>query len=96
MVASAYDVKVTEKAVNTIAVTNLKALSVDINKELDLIGCFKNANVATVNGVAVADLTPYIVDYYFEIADKTAAANLGATISGNTIKAERLVFLILK
>ena len=96
LVASAYDVKVTEKAVNTIAVTNLKALSVDINKELDLIGCFKNANVATVNGVAVADLTPYIVDYYFEIADKTAAANLGATISGNTIKAEKAGLLDIK
>ena len=89
LVASAYDVKVTEKPVNTIAVTSLKNLSVDINKELDLIGCFKKANVATVNGATVADLTPYIVDYYFEIADKTAAANLGATISGNTIKAEK-------
>ena len=41
LVASAYDVKVTEKAVSAITVTSLKALSVDINKELDLIGCFK-------------------------------------------------------
>ena len=96
LVASAYDVKVTEKTVNTITVTNLKALSVDINKELDLIRCFKNANVATVDGVTVADLTPYIVDYYFEIADKTAAANLGATISGNTIKAEKAGSLNIK
>ena len=96
LVASAYDVKVTEKTVNTITVTNLKDLSVDINKELDLIRCFKNANVATVDGVTVADLTPYIVDYYFEIADKTAAANLGATISGNTIKAEKAGSLNIK
>ena len=96
LVASAYDVKVTEKAVSAITVTSLKALSVDINKELDLIGCFKNTAVATVDGTAVADLTPYIVDYYFEIADKTAAANLGATISGNTIKAEKAGSLNIK
>lgn len=96
LVASAYDVKVIEKAVNTIAAINLKDLSVDINKELDLIGCFKNTTVATVDGTAVADLTPYIVDYYFEIADKTAAANLGATISGNTIKAEKAGSLNIK
>ena len=96
LVASAYDVKVTEEAVEAIIVTNLKDLSVDINKELDLIGCFKKANVATVDGATVADLTPYIVDYYFEIADKTAAANLGATISGNTIKAEKAGRLNIK
>ena len=96
LVASAYDVKVTEEAVEAIIVTNLKDLSVDINKELDLIGCFKKANVATVDGATVADLTPYIVDYYFEIADKTAAANLGATISGNTIKAEKAGCLNIK
>ena len=96
LVASTYDVKVTEKAVSAISVTSLKALSVDINKELDLIGCFKNTAVATVDGTAVADLTPYIVDYYFEIADKTAAANLGATISGNTIKAEKAGSLNIK
>lgn len=56
----------------------------------------QNTAVATVDGTAVADLTPYIVDYYFEIADKTAAANLGATISGNTIKAEKAGSLNIK
>ena len=98
LVASAYDVTVNEQAVNVINTVNLTVLSVDINKELDLTGCFKNATVAVakVDGTDVADLTPYIVDYYFEIADKTAAANLGATISGNTIKAEKAGSLDVK
>ena len=89
LVASAYDVEVEEQAVTTIDHINLKDLSVKINKELDLTGCFKNTSVANIDGDNVNDLTPYIVDYYFEFADKTAAANLGATISGNTIKAEK-------
>ncbi len=87
VVASSYDVKITEQEINTITVSSLKNLSVDMNKELDLSGCFANTSVASVNGDNVNDLTPYIVDYYFEFADQAAAAAIGATISGKTFKA---------
>lgn len=87
IVASPYDVKITEKEINTISVLALANLSVDMNKELDLSKCFANTSVATVNGDAVNNLMPYIVDYYFEFADQAAAAAMGATISGKTFKA---------
>lgn len=87
IVASPYDVKITEKEINTIAAVSLADLSVDMNKELDLSKCFAKTGVATVNGNSVNDLMPYIVDYYFEFADQTAAAAIGATISGKTFKA---------
>ena len=67
-------------------------------------GCYYKPNETTGNfDIYNADGTlkqatniAYIVDYYFEIADKTAAANLGATISGNTIKAEKAGSLNIK
>lgn len=57
---------------------------------------FQNANVATVNGVAVADLTPYIVDYYLKLPIRLLQQILVQLYQEIRLRLKRLVFLILK
>lgn len=75
LVASAYDVKVTENEVVSPSVT-LSHLSDDVTESIDLTETFGG----DVNA---------LVAYYFTLADKTAAATIGAEINGNVITATK-------
>ena len=86
IVASAYDVKVTENNVTSLTVGTLADLTGKVNEGLDL----RKAFVETT-GSTVADLTPYIVDCYFAIADATKAAAYGVTLNGDVLTATKPV-----
>ena len=89
-VASAYDVTVTENEIERIGYKGINnPAAVNVGKEIDLSKCLKNAIGILVNGEEIesTDLTPYIVDYYFEFADKTAAAAKGAVLNGDILTA---------
>ena len=93
VVASSYDVDVKETEITSITNVALNDdLAKPVGEAIDLINVFKNTTVvAEVNSEDVYDLTPYIVDYYFEIADKTIAAEYGIKLNGNILTATKPV-----
>ena len=107
VVASPYDVKVNEYKVSSVmsntSVNGQKkfsAMSRPVNKSINLMNTFTKGGTGVVanqthkfyvDGQEVSDLTPYIVDCYFEIADKTVAEQYGLVLDGTTLTAEKPV-----
>lgn len=56
----------------------------------------QNTAVATVDGTAVADLTPYIVDYYLKLPIRLLQQILVQLYLEIRLRLKRLVVLILK
>ena len=74
-VASPYDLALTATKVTSVTTTALAEVSGNCNTDIDLRKSFNEK-----------DWAKYIVDYYFEIPDKTAAASAGVSLNGNMIK----------
>lgn len=56
----------------------------------------QNTTVTTVDGTAVADLTPYIVDYYLKLLIRLLQQILVQLYQEIQLRLKRLVVLILK